>query len=118
MLTIQFNAVSIMATPKIKLFLSVQKYFKAMGYYAPSQPEQICEFNRINGFYIFSVGGMLIPVLGFLFFKAESAYEYVNSFYIAITIIGMIFHFTAFLFNVGTVLNLIQKYQELTKKRK
>lgn len=106
----------IMAT--IKLFRSVRKYFKTMGFYAPSEPNQICPVNRRNGLYIFATAGMFIPLSSFFLFRANSAYEYCNSFCVSIIMIDMTVHFMVFLHKIGSIENLIEAYQKFIEKRK
>lgn len=102
----------------LKLFQAVQKYFEAMGFYAPSQPNQICPINRTNGFYIVAQVGMLISVSGFLIFKAKSAFESFNSIYVILTVLNMTIQFTVILHKMRSILNLIEEYQEFIEKRK
>lgn len=102
----------------IKLFGAVQRNFKALGIYAPSQPNQICSLNRKNGFYISAVAGMSISVAGYFFFEANSAYEYSVSFYMMITFIANAAYVTVFFHNMRSFLKLIKNYEEFIDKRK
>lgn len=104
--------------PTTKIFRAVQKYFKALGFYPPPQPNQTCEFNRKNVFYIFAVAGMLIPLMGFFLFKATSAYEYSVSFYMSIVMITMTTYCSVLIYKMGSIVKLIEKYEEFIKKRK
>lgn len=102
----------------LKLFRTVQKYFVALGFYAPSQPNHICSFNRKNGFHFCTVTGMCISLAGFFCLKANSAYEYSISFYMLISVMAITVHFTVFLQKMGSIAKLIENYQEFIKKRK
>lgn len=101
----------------IKLFRGVQTYFKMLGFYPPSQPNQMCSFNRRNGFYFVTVSGMCILTTRFVFLEASSAYEYANSFYVLNTMLTMSVYFTVFYFKMGSVLTLIENYQQWIDKR-
>lgn len=103
---------------KIKLFIAVQRYLEAMGFYAPSQPNQICTFNRRNSFHFCVAGGACISAAGYFFFEADSTYEYSNSFYVIITLSSLIIDFTIFLYKRKAHLKLIENYREFIEKRK
>lgn len=102
----------------ITLFCSVQKYFKAMGFYAPLQPNERCAINRENGFYTFATAGAIIPASGFLFFEAESAYEYSVTFYVSITMAMPTVAYIIFLYRMRSIINLIENFQVFIDKRK
>lgn len=101
----------------IKLFRAAQTYFDAMGLYAAPPSNESCRFNRKNTFYIFAVVGMFIPVTGFLFFKANTTYEYSVSFYILTTAFSMTVHFAAILRKMGSIPKLIENYEDFIMKR-
>lgn len=103
---------------KIKLFYNVQKYFKALGFHAPLQPNKHCPVNRRNGFFMFTLAGMIIPTFGFLLFKAKSAFEYSNTFYISITLATAGVAYIIYLYRMKAIINLIENCQEFIEKRK
>lgn len=108
-----------MATNKVKLFKAVQTHFNALGFSTSSpQPNQRCKFNRKNLFYILVSAIILIPVLGFSIFKAQSVYEYGITFYTAITLLGLTAYYMIIIFEMGEMLKLIEKYEGLIEKRK
>lgn len=102
----------------IKLFRAVRKYFKAMGFYAPPSPIQNCELNRKNMFYTFAMAGMFILVTGFFLFKATTIYEYSMSFYMSIAMITVPAYCVIFIYKMGSIEMLIEKYEEFIGKRK
>lgn len=102
----------------LNLFCSVRKYFEALGFYAPPQPNQNCELNRKNLFYISSVTGLIFPVTGFLLFKATSAFEYSMCFYTCVTMLGMTVYCTVLIYKMGSIVKLIENYGEFIGKRK
>lgn len=108
-----------MANSTIKLFQTTQNCFKAIGYYASSsQPSQNCRFNRTNLYYMFVLVFMLVPVLGFLIFRAQSVYEYGITFYTTITLLGVIIYYACIVCEMGKILKLIETYEEFIEKRK
>lgn len=56
--------------------------------------------------------------IGIFFFKAKSAYEYSNGFYSSVITMTMAVCFTVFFQKIGSIYNLIEKYQEFIEKRK
>lgn len=108
-----------MANNKLKLFHAVQKYFNAMGFFAsPLQPNERCKFNWINLYFVLVLVIPVVPVLGFLIFKAQSAYEYGITFYAAITVILRISNHLTIINDLGKMLKLNKKYEEIIKNRK
>lgn len=101
----------------LKLFRSVRKYFEALGFDAPPLPSQSCKVNRRNVFYMSTMTGIFFPVTGFLLFKATSAYEYSMSFYISIVMLGMTVYCTVFILKMGSIVMLIEKFEEFIGKR-
>lgn len=102
----------------MKLFRAVGQNFEAIGFSAPSQPNQICTFNGRNLFYIFAVAGMFIPLMGFLLFNATTAYEYSISFYLSIVMITMTTYCAVLIYKIGSIFELIGKYKKFTENRK
>lgn len=102
---------------QLELFGAVRKCFDAMGFYVPSRAGKICQFNRRNTGYFLAIVAVCIPVAGFLFFKANSAYEYADSFFVLITGICMLVYFTEFFCKMRSFYDLIENYQELIGKR-
>lgn len=102
----------------IKLFRSVRKYFDALGFHAPPQPNQNCELNLKNGYYIFAVAGMFFPIASFFLFKATSAYEYSVSFYLSVVMVTMTVYCVVLIYKMGSIAILIEKYGEFVGKRK
>lgn len=102
----------------IKLFSALHKYFNEMGFHAPPQPNQACSFNAINLFYMIYVILMCIPIGGYFFFEASSGYEYANCFYVLITLLAMIVHFSVFYCKMGSFVALCENYAEFINKRK
>lgn len=104
--------------PKIRLFRSVRRYFKAMGYYAPTHPKRNLQINRRNGLFIIVVIGMIPLVFGFFAFKAETPYEYSHTFYISITACTVVVNFVSLYYKLGSIPMLMRKYQGFIAKRK
>lgn len=102
----------------IKLFRSVQKYFEALGFHAPPQPNQNCKLNHKNGYYIFAVAGMFFPITAFLLFKATTAYEYSISFYLSVVMVTMTVYYVVLIYNMGSIIRLIENYEAFVGKRK
>lgn len=102
----------------IKLFCNVHKYFKAMGFYAPSQPNVYCPVNRKNVFHMFAVTGSIIPPSGFLIFKAQSVYEYSNTFYVTVAMTTITVEYIVYFCKMRSIINLIEHFQDFIEKRK
>lgn len=115
---IQFDLTPTTVMRPIKLFRAAQTYFDAMGLYVRPESSVSCQFNRKNGFYISAVAGVVIPVMGFLFVKAKTSYEYSISFYILITTVCMTVHFMVYVDKLGSIPILIENYQDFIGKRK
>lgn len=105
-----------MGTPKIKLFRIVLDHFDAMGFYEPSQRDQMCEWNRQNIFVFFICAATLIAA-GFTFLEAHSAYEYSTSSYVSFTAIAMIAYLSTIHYRMGSARDVIEKYEEFIAKR-
>lgn len=103
---------------QLKLFRNTQSYFDGLGFYKPSQSNQSCKLNRINGFYMFVATVSIIPVLGFLIFQAKSAYDFSISFYILNTTLGNVVYYAVFFQKMGAIRHLIEKYEIFIAKRK
>lgn len=88
-----------------------------MGFYAPPQPNQMCELNCKNLFYILTQIVMLVPIAGFFIFKAESAYEYSTTAYMALTLASVILQLIIFLYKTESFRNLIGNYEQFIEKR-
>lgn len=108
-----------MANNRIRLFQTTQKCFKAVGFYAsPSQPNENCQFNWKNLYHLFAAVIMIVTVLGFLIFKAQTVYEYGITFYITISFSGLIIHYACIVCKMGKILKLIEVYEEFIERRK
>lgn len=102
----------------MKLFTLTQAHFNKLGFYAPQPPNESCQLNYINGFYMLSQWAMLASVAGFLILKAKSSFEVSNNVYMMITSIGMIVQFTSLFYRMGSVKQLIRNYEEFIENRK
>lgn len=102
----------------IKLFSAIRIYFEVIGFYAPPQPNQNCELNRKNGFYIFTQAAMVVLVSGFLIFKATSAYEYAVCFYLSFAMANITLYCVLLFYKFGSIVELIEKNEEFIGKRK
>lgn len=102
----------------IKLFCSVRKYFEGLGFHAPPELNQNCEINHVNGYYIFAVAGMFFPITAYLLFRATSAYEFSVSFYLSVVMVTMTVYCVVLIYRMGSIVVLIEKYEEFIGKRK
>lgn len=107
-----------MPPTKVELFYSARKYLKALGFYAPSEPNQKCALNRKNVFYMFALAGMIIPVMAFLIFEAETAFEYSDPVFQVNTFTTVFIYFVFLIFRLGKILSFIQSNEEFITKRK
>lgn len=89
-----------------------------MGFFAsPSQPNRRCELNSKNLYYVLVIAIMVIPELSFLILKARSVYEYGITIYVTITMIGMVMYYAIIGCQLGKMLKMIEKYEEIIEKR-
>lgn len=102
----------------VKLFRRVRKLFEAMGFYPPPPPNQKCEFNVENVFYIAKNTWMFIPLTGFLIYKAKSYYEYSLSFYMNVVVLTMAVFCAVMIYKMGSIVKLIESFEEFVKNRK
>lgn len=89
-----------------------------MGFFAPPQPNQRCEFNRQNVFYIVKNTWMFVPVTAFLFFEAKSYYEFSLSFYMIVVVFTMVVFCAVTTYKYGLIVMLVGKYEDFAKARK
>lgn len=90
-----------------------------MGFFAsPLQPNQRCRLNATNLCYMCALALIVIPVAGFLIFEAQSVYEYGISVYSLITLAMLSFFYVTIVYEMGIMLKLIEKYEEIIENRK
>lgn len=102
----------------IKLFHSVQKYFRVMGFYTIAEPNKTCEFNYRNLFFILTLAGMSIPISGYVIFKENSVAEISAACYELITITALLTYFSVIFFQMGNIQNLIERFETFIENRK
>lgn len=110
-----------MADDKIKLLLSVQKFYHMMGIY-PSQTKNqktdfVLSFNAKNTFQIISMMELVISTLVFIFVEAKSSDEFGIAFYVLITVSHELIHFLINMIIIKSeLLELIGKYEAFIEK--
>lgn len=103
----------------IKLFHADQKYFRMMGFDAdPQQTNQTCKFNRRNLFFILTLAGMFVPIVGSVIFEENSVAEYSAACYELITIMALLTYFAVIFYHMGNIQTLIREFEKFIENRK
>lgn len=101
----------------VKLFQSVQEYFKTMGIF-PTQPNQKYSFNLMSFFILLSMFMLLIPSMAFFLLKAETIEEYFDTFYASSSVLAYIVCFIVNIWKMTNLIELIKRYENSISKRK
>lgn len=103
---------------EIKLFLTIQKFYKTMGLNIHST--QLCQSKCLPSakrlLLLISSAQLLVSSAAFLLFEAKTTIEYAISFYISITILSVMVDITTVLWKIKKIVELIGKYEEFLAK--
>lgn len=112
-----------MATGKIKILSSVQKFYQMMGVYPSTaknnqKPPLFLSFNSINVFMIVSLSQLIISTVAFISIKAKSTNEFGIAFYVFITATLQLAHLLIAINKISNISELIGKYEAFIEKSK
>lgn len=105
-----------MARP-IKLFRFTEELYHTIGIYA-LQSKEVRLFNLKNGFCTFVWIQMGTLSGAFFLFKAERLDEYGISFHVTVSVAAGLFYFITTIFQMGNILELIEKFEEFIGRSK
>lgn len=115
-LKIYFCIVSAVNKNRMKLFVSVRRFYEFMGVY-PSQSQQKFPFNWRNLIILLS----LIVTFGILacsfLFEVNTIIEYAESFYITITVLGSLINFFTSFWKTKNIYMFVEKLEKFSENR-
>lgn len=102
----------------IQLFQTVRELYQTMEIWE-SQPKRIPSWlNLINFFYFLFIILMIITSTAYFLFSAQSAQEYSDTFYVAITTTTFIFGIFISIFQIANIATLIQNFDAFIQQSK
>lgn len=100
----------------MKLFQSTLKFYGLMGLYPSQSNQKNCTINFKNSVFLFCQIPSIISTFGFFLFKATSAIERTQTFYICLTHIGCTINFLTSFSKMSVLLDLIEKFEEFFQR--
>lgn len=101
----------------MKLFESVQKYFRTLGIRPPESSEK-SSYNFLNSMVLLVLVTGSIFTMAFCLFKAITVREYGDSFYASVTEMANTVYLLSNIWKMRTIFNVITRLEEFIQKRK
>lgn len=100
---------------RVELFRNVLKYHRMVRIYPPNHDRP---FNVKNVLSLISLTVMFISATGYFLFQASSMSEYVQCFYISISVLEMLVYFIVNFAEMQSILILIRNFETFIEKSK
>lgn len=101
----------------MKLFESVQKYFRTLGIHPPESSEK-STYNLLNLIVLLVLVTGSIFTMAFCLFKAITVREYGDSFYASVTEMANTVYLLSNIWKMRTIFNVITRLEDFIQKRK
>lgn len=101
---------------KMKLFLSVRKFYEYMGVY-PSQSRQTFPFNPRNVSILLILTVLFVSMSCSFLFKAKTIIEYAECFYISIATLGCLINFLTSFWKTTNIYMFAEKLEKFSNNR-
>lgn len=101
---------------KMKLFVSVRKFYEYMGVY-PSQSQQKFPFNWRNLLVILSLIGFFTSMACSFLFKANTIIEHAESFYMTITALACLINYITSFWKTKDIYMFVEKLAKFNEAR-
>lgn len=108
---------SLKSSDVMKLFQSVQKYYRTLGVYAP-QSNQNYAFNWRNLVVLFALTQGFIFTMAFCLLQAKTVREYGDSFYVSVTEFADAIYFLSNIWKMRKFFKLIEQFENFIEKSK
>lgn len=105
-----------MAVVRMRLFLTVKKFYETLGIHLPQPNQKYSIFNAKNLFILFILIQMCLTSTAFVLFKAKSEFEYGFPTYVSITEVLSIIYLCIQMWKIEDILKLMKKCDEFIEK--